>query len=493
MVSYSVNISVIRLLYIVERIVHMKKYDLIIIGAGSGGLVAAATASGMGADVLLIENKKMGGDCLNYGCVPSKVFLKSAHLMRDIKNAQKYGIDVDKTDVSLEKVMARVSEVIKEIEPHDSKERYEKLGVTVVFGEGKLETTTSVRVEEEVYNAKKIIIASGSTALVPPIDGIEKIEYYTNETIFSIDKLPQNLIVLGAGPIGLELGQGFANLGSNVSVIDKSEKLFVKDEPEVSAIMESVFEKDAMNLYLGHSILCFEKEQNMYAVKVQKDGVQKIIKGDAILFALGRRPNTKKLNLESAGVKLDARGFIEVDEKLRTSVPNIYAIGDVRGKYLFTHTASYEATVAVKNALIAPVFKTNYSNVAWATYTAPSVAHVGLSKAEAKKINAYYSEQFLNISENDRAKAEDDRVGFVKIILDKKARVIGATMVGEKAAEMITQLSLMVTHKMKISSAMSVIYQYPIQGEIVKSAALSNFKLGVKPWQTALVKKIVKL
>ncbi len=471
----------------------MKSYDLIILGAGSGGLVAAATAAGMGADVLLVENRKMGGDCLNYGCVPSKTFLRSAHLMRDIKSADRFGISVSTPDVSLADIMHRVESVIKEIEPHDSKERFEKLGVKVVFGTASLQSKNSVAVGEEVFSAKKIIIATGSTAVVPPIKGIDTVDYFTNESIFGLKILPKKLAVLGAGPIGLELGQGFANLGSKVHIIDRSNRIFGKDEPEVSSIMQKVLEQDGVTLYLEHGIDEVQKLDNKIIITASREGAQTHIEADALLIALGRRPNTDELSLEKAGVRTDKRGFIEVDEKLRTSSPNIYAIGDVRGRYLFTHSASYEAATAVKNALIAPIFKTSYKNIAWATYTKPEVAHVGMLKEEAIKNGHYHSEQCLPISSNDRAKTDDDRDGFIKIIMDKKSRVIGATIVSDKAGEMITQLSLMVTNGMKISSAMSVIYQYPIEGEIVKTAAINHFKQGVKPWQLSLMKKIVKL
>ncbi len=470
----------------------MKMYDIIIIGAGSGGLVAAATAAGMGASTLLIENRKMGGDCLNYGCVPSKTFLKSSHLMKKIREASKYGITISDAKVSLGAVMERVKDIIKEIEPHDSKERFESLGVDVVFGNGEMHTKNSVKIGNDIYNGKKIIIATGSSAFVPPIKGLDSIEYYTNETIFDMQELPKRLIVLGAGPIGLELGQGFANLGSEVVVIDKNPTLFSKDEPEVASIMHEHLTTDGVDLRLGCSILSFDKNSDGYVVNLSKDEKEFSLVGDAVLVALGRIPNTKKLALSTVGIDTDKRGFITVNDKLQTSVPNIYAIGDVRGKFLFTHTASYEASVAIKNALITPTFKTNYYNIAWTTYTSPEVAHVGYLAQQAKDLGIYASEVKLGIDENDRAKAEDDRNGFIKVILDKNGVVIGATIVGEKAGEMIASLSLMVTQKMKISTAMSVIYQYPIQGEIIKTVALSNFKANVKPWQKSLIKKIVK-
>ncbi len=465
----------------------MKKYDIAIIGAGSGGLVAAATACGMGASVLLIENRKMGGDCLNYGCVPSKTFLKSCHVMKNIKSAHNYGVSVSDYEVSLEKIMNRVKSVIAEIAPHDSIERFTELGADVVIGKSEIISPNKVMVNGEEHDVRKIIIATGSTAFIPPIKGIENIKYYTNENIFDLTILPKKMIILGAGPIGLELGQGFALLGSEVHIVDRSKTLFSKDEPEVSKTMLESLEKDGIKFHLNCKILAVNTCCTETIVEIEEKGTSTEIDCDTLLVALGRSPNTKNLGLEKIGVTLNDRGFIQVNEKLQTSVKNIYACGDVRGKYLFTHTAGYEASVAVKNALIMPIFKTSYSNVSWTTYTMPQVAHVGILEKDEKNCTV----ELLKISENDRSKAEDDRVGFVKVILNKKGIVVGATIVGDKAGEMISQLSIMITKKLPLSAAMSVIYQYPIQGEIVKTLAINNFKKSVKSWQKNLIKKIV--
>ncbi len=467
------------------------KYDLTILGAGSGGLVAAATAAGMGARVLLVESRKMGGDCLNYGCVPSKTFLKSAHLMNEVNHAESYGISVNEAKSSLEMVMNRVRSVIAEIAPHDSKERFEGLGVKVVYGHGEIVGRTRVRVGENVYESKSILIATGSKAMIPLIEGLSDVPYYTNETIFGMRELPRRLIVLGGGPIGLELGQGFAHLGSKVELIDRSEDVFGKDEPEVANYMRSVLNRD-MNLHMGSQILKVEQSGKEIKVTIQKAGEEVEVIGDALLVALGRTPNTKGMGLVQVGIELDKRGFVVTNDKLQTSIKNIYACGDVIGKYLFTHAASYEAGIAVRNALIYPMFKCNYYNIAWTTYTIPEVAHTGISQREAKELGILGKVYQIDIGENDRAKAEDDRVGYVKVIVDQKQRVIGATIVGRKAGEMIAILSLMVTKKMKLGSLMSVIYQYPIQGEILKSLAIMAFKDSVKPWQQSLVKKIVR-
>ncbi len=465
----------------------MKNYDITIIGAGSAGLVAAATACGLGAKVLLIENRKMGGDCLNYGCVPSKTFLKSCHIMKDIKNAEKYGINITSSEVSLEKVMQRVKSIIAEIAPHDSVERFTSLGADVILDKAEILSNNSVKVGDTIYSTRKIIISTGSTAAIPPINGLEEVDYYTNETIFDLTTLPKKMIVLGAGPIGLELGQGFCNLGSEVHIIDRSNSLFSKDEPEVSPIMTKALTDDGVILHLNSKILSVKKLGDETILQIEENGQLNEYSCDVLMIALGRKPNTQNLGLENVGVQLNERGYIIVNDKLQTTVKDIYACGDVRGKYQFTHTASYEASVAVKNALISPTFKTCYKNIAWTTYTSPEVAHVGYLHSEVPDAQTL----FIDISENDRAKAEDDRRGFVKIILDDKRHVIGATIVGAKAGEMIPQLSILITNDMPLSSVMNVIYQYPIQGEIIKSLALADFKQHVKPWQQSLMKKIV--
>ncbi len=465
-----------------------KKYDLAILGAGSAGLVAAATACGMGASVLLIENKKMGGDCLNYGCVPSKTFLKSCRIARSIKNSHHYGVSVQESTPSLEDIVDRVQSIIAEIAPHDSVERFTKLGADVILGHGEIISKNSVKVDEQVYEARRIIIATGSTAEVPPIKGLSDVEYHTNETIFNLRTLPSKMVVLGTGPIGLELGQGFASLGSDVHVIGRSPGLFPKDEPEVSELMIDVLKKDGLSLHLESKIISIREENGQKIVDIEENDEVKSISCDVLLVALGRKANTQNIGLEKVGIQTDKRGFITVNEKLQTSLSNIYACGDVCGKYMFTHMAGYEAVVAVKNSLIAPIFKTSYHNVAWTTYTSPEIAHVGLLEKEATKPGVYT--QIIDISDNDRAKAEDDRNGFVKLILDKKGTVIGATVVSTKAGELIAPLSMMVTQKSKLSSVMGVIYSYPVQGEIIKTMASNDFKNRVKPWQKSLVRMI---
>ncbi len=467
-------------------------FDLAIIGAGSGGLFLAAVAANMGAKTLLIENHKMGGDCLNYGCVPSKTFLKSAHLAKQIRSSEQYGIKTSINDVSLKAVMQRVKDVIAEIAPHDSVERFTSLGVQVELGHGELVSCNEVKVNNRIFSAKNIAITTGSSPALPQIDGLDSVKYYTNENIFDLEELPKKLVVLGAGPIGLELGQGFANLGSETHMIIRENALFARDEPEVAPIMQQVLEEDGLILHFKTSIKSVAQDGNGIKVELEHDGKIESINADALLIAVGRVPNSKNLNLKGVGILTDSRGYIKVNKHLQTNVPNIFACGDVKGGYLFTHTASYEAEIVAKNALLYPMFKTDYSKIAWTTYTAPEVAHVGYLENEARKMGLKFTTQILPIDANDRAKAENDRHGFIKVILDSKSRLIGATIMGDKAGEMLPTLSLLVARKMKLSAVFSMIYQYPIQGEIVKSIAYKDFGSRTKAWQKTLLKKIVR-
>ncbi len=464
------------------------QFDLIVIGAGSGGLVAASTARSLGASVLLIESRKMGGDCLNYGCVPSKAFLKSCHLMKQIKTANNYGIKTDEVKPDFEAIMDRVHDVIAQIAPHDSVERFTDMGAKVVLGKGEITSKNTVKVGEEEFSGKKIIIATGSSANIPHIKGLDSVKFHTNESIFELRKQPKEMVILGGGPIGLELGQGFSELGTKVHIVDRAKRVFSKDEPEVADVMEKVFKEDGLNLHMESSILGVEQEGDVITVKTLVEEKEVNINCDLLLVALGRTPNTSGLGLDKVGIKTDARGYIEVNDKLQTSISNIYAVGDVRGKYQFTHTAGYEAAVAVKNALIKSLFKTNYKNIAWTTYTSPEVAHVGVLEKDAKDASV----QIVDLATNDRARTDGDIKGFVKVILDKKRRVIGATVVGEKAGDMLPILSLMISEQLPLSVTLDVIFQYPIVSESIKRLAINDLKANVKQWQMNILEKIVK-
>jgi len=465
-------------------------YHIAVIGAGSGGLVVASGAASLGAKVALIEASKMGGDCLNYGCVPSKTFLKSAHVATEIRHSRELGLAAKLEGTHLGAVMERVSSVIAEIEPHDSVERYEGLGVTVLKGRGILKDSHTIEVDGLLVTAKNIVLATGSEAAVPPIPGLDTISYLTNRTIFDLKTLPKHLIVLGGGPIGLELGQGFAQLGSKVSVVDFLPHLFPNDDSEVVPIMEQRMQEEGIDLYLSSKIIELKEKDGEKYVIIEKDGKKEILSGDHILVALGRVPNTKSLGLESAGVDVDPRGFIVTDNRLRTTQKNIYACGDSVGPYLFTHMAGYQAGIILRNAIFKLPAKVDYSCVPWVTYTRPEVAHVGYTEQEARDKGLYVDNILVNLADMDRAKAEHEKIGFLKLIMGKKSRIIGATIVGEKGGEMIALAALAIQQKLKATSFLNMTFPYPTQSEIFKFASLAYTKKTFKPWMKTLIQKI---
>jgi pyruvate/2-oxoglutarate dehydrogenase complex dihydrolipoamide dehydrogenase (E3) component len=462
-------------------------YHIVVIGAGSGGLVVASGAAGLGAKVALIEAHKMGGDCLNYGCVPSKAFLKAAHLASDISESEKFGVNSEIKSIDIEKVMGYVNDVIKEIEPHDSKERYEGLGVDVINGKGEFVDKHTVKIGDKTITGKHIVIATGSEAVVPSIPGLKDCDYLTNKTVFNIKELPKHLIVLGAGPIGLELGQGFKHLGSQVTVIDMLPSLFLKDDPEVGPVLESALKKEGVNLLLNSKII---EVKNNATVVVEIDGKRQEIQGDKLLVSLGRRPVTESLNLKSVGVEVDKRGFISTNKRLQSNVSNIYACGDVVGPFQFTHMAGYQAGIVIRNCIFKIPAKVDYSLVPWTTYTKPEVAHVGYTEPWAKSEGLYKDHVTVNLDQLDRAKTEHDRLGFLKLILGKKNKIIGATMVGNKAGEIIPLASLAIQKKMTPSGFMSMIFSYPTEAEIFKFAGLNFVKKGFKPWMKKIIKAV---
>ena len=303
------------------------------IGAGSCGLVVASGAASLGARVALIEAEKMGGDCLNAGCVPSKTFLKSAHIAKAIRDASMYGLTADLKKVDIVAVMGRVNKVISEIEPHDSRERYEGLGVNVIFGFGELQDRHMVKIGDKIITGKYIVIATGSEPAIPPIPGLNDVHYQTNRTIFHLKELPGHLIVLGSGPIGIELGQGFRHLGSQVTIINRSPGLFKKDDPEVWPLMEKQFKDDGIELLLGIAYRRVKQDTDGISVEIEQEGKGRVITGDQLLVAAGRLPATKNLGLDKVGVRVDEKGYIVTNRKLKTSVKNIYACGDVTGLY----------------------------------------------------------------------------------------------------------------------------------------------------------------
>ncbi|MGV8905957.1 MAG: dihydrolipoyl dehydrogenase family protein [Acetobacterium sp.] len=466
------------------------KFDLVIIGAGSGGLYVASGAAALGARVVLIESEKMGGDCLNSGCIPSKSFLKGAHLAKDIRNSQEFGIHTTIDAVKIDELMSRVQKVIAAIEPHDSVERFEGLGVKVILGKAQLLDAHTVLVNGKPIISKAIVISTGSQASVPPIKGLASVSYLTNKNIFNLKTLPRHLIVLGGGPIGLELGQGFSHLGSEVTIIDFSPSLFGKDDQEVGPLMEKIFRAENIHLKLSTKIIAVSKKGDEIVVLVEKDGVTEEIVGDELLVSLGRAPVTEGLGLDKLGIRVDKRGYIVTNKKLQTNIKNIYACGDVTGPYQFTHMASYQAGIVLKNSLFHLCTKADYTAVPWTTYTKPEVAHVGYTEAMARESKVFKSTIIVPLNDNDRAKAENDTQGFLKLIIGNRNKLIGATLVGEKAGEIMPVATLAIHQKLSPGAFLKFIFAYPTEAEIFQAAATQALRRSFKPWQTKLIKAL---
>ncbi len=449
------------------------KTDLCVIGAGSGGLSVAAGASQMGAATVLIEKGKMGGDCLNYGCVPSKALLAAGHAVENIRKAQQFGISAGVPKVDAQKVFTHVHNVIGAIAPNDSVERFEGLGVHVIQGTARFVSPTEVKVNDTLVEAKRFVISTGSSAAVPPIAGLEDVPFFTNENIFNQTNLPDHLIVIGGGPIGIEMAQAHRHLGCTVTLLEMF-SIMPKDDPELVDIVRTRLLKDGLVLKEGIKVKSITKSSAGVAVTIEEDGEEKQLEGSHLLIAAGRRPNVKGLDLEQAGIAYSPKG-IQVDPRLRTSNKKVFAIGDVTGGMQFTHVAGYQAGIVIRNILFKLPAKVDHSTVPWVTYTDPELAQVGLSEEMARKKGHNINILRWSFGENDRAQAELKTDGMVKVITTKKGKILGASIVGPHAGELIQTWVLALSNKMKIGQMASMIAPYPTLGEVSKRAAGSFY------------------
>lgn len=444
------------------------EYDLVVIGGGSAGLLAAGVAAALKAKVALIERDRLGGDCLWYGCVPSKSLIHASRVAYEVKHAGRFGIYCQDPEIDFAKAINHVQGVISTIQPHDSPERFEKLGVEVIFGNGKFIDRKTFEVNHRQLQARAFIISTGSRPAKLPISGLEEAGYITNEEVFSITKRPESLAIIGGGPIGCELGQAFSRLGSNVTIIASSDRLLPKEDPEAVEVIHKQFASEGINFLLNTKA---ERVEVVDGKKYVYAGKEKIA-ADQILVAAGRQPNVESLNLDAAGVKMGKKGII-VNSKLQTSNKRIYACGDVLGGYQFTHVAGYQANVALKNALFLPIFKADDRVIPWATFTDPELARVGLTEQEARERfgNDIYvvKQEFADV---DRAQAEAATAGFAKIITRRNGEILGAHLVGAAAGELIHEIILAMSHKLKIS-ALGGIHIYPTLAEVNSKAAFA--------------------
>ncbi|KZB52799.1 dihydrolipoyl dehydrogenase family protein [Thalassospira xiamenensis] len=446
------------------------KTDICVIGAGSGGLSVAAGAVQMGARVVLIEKGKMGGDCLNTGCVPSKALLAASHAASNARAASQFGITTGPVLANFAYVMDHVHSVIADIAPHDSVERFEKLGCTVIQAEARFTGPGEVIADGKRVQAKRFVIATGSRAAVPPIDGIADVPFFTNETIFENRTCPDHLIVIGGGPIGLEMAQAYRELGAKVTVIEMF-TILPKDDPDLVAVIRDEIETAGISLYEKVKTKRIEPHDDQIRVMIERDGTEITIEGSHLLIATGRKPTVDNLGLDEADVTYSPRG-IEVDNRLRTSNRKIFAIGDVTGGLQFTHMAGYDAGIVIRNALFRLPAKIDHSAVPWVTYTSPELAQVGLNETAAReKFGDAIRVVTWDYAENDRARAEARTKGFIKIVTTPKGKILGAGIVGHQAGELIGLWSLAISKKMKIGAIAGMIAPYPTLGELSKRAA----------------------
>lgn len=467
-------------------------YDLAIIGGGAGGLSLAAGAAQLGAKVVLLENHKMGGDCLNYGCVPSKALLACAKQHLQCKEAYKLGSQVEHMTLDFGKVMQHVKNTIATIAVNDSVERFESLGVDVIQGGGQFIDRQTLHVDKQKIRAKRFVIATGSSPFVPPIAGLEQVKYHTNETIFELTQLPEHLIVVGGGPIGCELAQAFAMLGAKVTLLEGL-TILPKDEADCVAIVRAELIRSGIALYEQIKISRIDQEQTNITIQFEHQQQTKTISGTHLLIATGRRANVNGLGLEKAGVKFSARG-IAVDQRLRSSNKKIYAIGDVAGSYQFTHMANYHAGIVLKNVLFRLPAKVDYRAVPWVTYTHPEMAHVGLLSQEAQQQDIDYQITEWPYHDNDRAQTDAETVGKIKVLTDHKTNILGVTIVGAHAGELILPWVIAIREKKSLRSFTDTIVPYPTLSELSKRAAGAFYtpKLFSKKVRT-LVKWLLKL
>lgn len=464
------------------------KTDICVIGAGSGGLSVAAAAAAFGRKVVLIEKGKMGGDCLNYGCVPSKALIaagKRAHTMRD---SALFGIAPAEPQIDHRQVHDHIKSVIAAIEPNDSVERFEGLGVTVIQAAGKFIDKSTLQAGDTLIKARRFVIATGSSPVVPSILGLEKIPYFTNETLFDHKEFMEHLLVVGGGPIGMELSQAYRRLGSRVTVIEGSTAMG-RDDPELAEVVLKRLSKEGVDIRTGALLESVEGSAGALKITIKTAAGQETLDGTHLLLAVGRTANVDGLGLKAAGVKYDRSG-IKVDAGMVTSNAKIFAIGDCVGGLQFTHLANYHAGIVIRRALFQMPAKINPGIIPWVTFTDPELAHCGLTEEQAKAVHGKVKVLRWPYHENDRAQAERATEGLIKVVTDKRGRILGASIVGEHAGELIQMWSLAISQKMKIKAMTDWISPYPTFSEINKRAAYRYFSAAPS---SAMVRSAVNL
>lgn len=460
--------------------------DICVIGAGSGGLSVAAASAAFGVNVVLLEKGKMGGDCLNYGCVPSKALIASGKRAHNMRTSAPFGVLPHEPDVDFAAVNAHVKSVIAAIEPNDSVERFTGLGVHVIQAAGTFVDRNTVQAGETKIKARRFVVATGSSPFVPPIPGLETTPHFTNENLFDNTVRPDHLIIVGGGPIGMEMAQAHRRLGSEVTVLEGA-RAMGKDDPELAKVVLDSLREDGVVIREGAKVSQVSGTAGNVSVTIQTEAGEETVQGSHLLMAVGRKPNVDGLGLEAAGIKFSPRG-IEVNESLVTANKKVFAIGDVIGGLQFTHVANYHAGLVIRQALFKMPVKINPGIIPWVTYTDPELAHVGLTFEQAKEKHGDVQVLRWPYHENDRAQAERHTHGMVKVVVDKKGRILGASIVGHNAGELIQMWSLAISQKLKIKAMTDWISPYPTMAEINKRAA---YKFYANAASSPMVRRVV--
>ena len=448
------------------------RYHLVVIGGGTAGLVSAAAAAGLGATVALVERHLLGGDCLNVGCVPSKGLIRSARAWREAASAREaFGGPGTTGDGSFATVMERMRRIRADIAPVDGAPRYRGLGVDVFLGSGRFVAADAVVVNGALLRCRRAIIATGARAAAPPIPGLEQAGYLTNETIFSLTELPPRLTVIGGGPIGCEMAQSFARFGAEVTVIHAGDHVLPREDADAAAIVERAMARDGVRFLHRARVVRVERHGGERVVHTEQDGKTSVVRGDALLVAVGRAPNVEGLGLEAAGVRYDARG-VSVDDRLRTTNRRIFAIGDVNGMFQFTHNSDFQARYAIQNALFFGRKRASALVMPWCTYTSPEIAHVGMYEADARAAGHAVDTLTVPLEENDRAVLDGESDGFLRLHLKRGTdRILGATLVAAHAGDMISEVTVAMVNRVGLGGIGVAIHPYPTQGEIFRKAA----------------------
>jgi pyruvate/2-oxoglutarate dehydrogenase complex dihydrolipoamide dehydrogenase (E3) component len=463
----------------VEEKRHMGSYDydIGVIGGGAAGLTVASGAAQLGAKTLLVEKEKeLGGDCLHFGCVPSKTLIRTAQAYHIMKNSQAFGLpSAEVPAVDFKKVKERIRSVIAAIQTHDSEERFCGLGAKVEFGEPAFADEHSIRLNGRTFSAKTWVIATGSSPDSPHIEGLDKTPHITNKEIFSLDRLPESMVILGAGPIAVEMAQAFCRLGTKVSVVQRSGQILSKEDKDVADEIMHVMAAEGVTFHLNVSVLGVKDLSNGREVLIEdKEGKTAALRAERILVAMGRDPNLKGLKLEEIGVEFDRKG-VKVDERMRTTQRHIYAAGDVTGKFQFTHAAGYEGGIVVSNAIFHLPRKADYTFLPWCTYTDPELASIGMNEKRAREAGVEYTVFTEAFKDNDRSLAESERIGRIKLLLDRKEKPIGVQILGPQAGELLSEWVAVLNGKVKLSTLASAVHPYPTLGEINKRVAGTYF------------------